>query len=212
MKVLEILAGSPVSRAAAKRDTVLKRLSDAQAKHATLTADVEAARTALRDAVGDEGSDPEKLASKLAKLRMDLAAAEELVEALTVAARAADEGFADVERRERLRIIETAAAEAGKAWLAARADIVGATFSLAEARGREADLARRIERLGDQAAQLGGRVTFPEVAKRLEDEVADAVWQKYGGQARKFDFDVTPETRPYLMTVHGLAGPEPEVP
>jgi len=211
VKVLEMIAGSPVARAASKRDTVLRRCADAKAKREALSADLEAARAALSAAVGDEDSDPEKAASRLAKIRLDLAATEELVSALTEAARAADEGFAAVEKRERLRAAEEAAAKAGEAWLAARATVVSAALALAEARGREADLGRRIERLGDRAAEFGGRVTFPEVAKRLEDEVADAVWSRHGGAAQKYDFDLTPEVRPFLMLVHGLAGPEPEV-
>lgn len=211
MKVLEMLAGSPVAKAAAKRDTVLRRLAEAKAKRETLAAGVGSTHAELSASVGEEGSDPEKIASKLAKLRTDLAGAEELVSALTEAARAADEGFAVVERRERLRAVEEAAAKAGAEWLAARGAVVSAALSLAEARGREVDLSRRIERLGDLAAGLDGRVTFPEVSKRLEDEVADTVWQRYGGAARKFDFEITPELRPFLMLVHGLAGPEPEV-
>ena len=212
MKLLEVLAGSPVARAASKRDTIRKRLTDARAKRETLASDREDARAALRAAVGDEASDPEKVAGRIGKLRADLAGAEELVSALEVAVEEADAGFAAVEKRERLRIVEEAAAQAGKSWLDAHAAVVSATVALAEARGREADLGRRIERLGDAAISLSGAVGYPDVAKRLPEAVADAVWTKHGEAAKAYHFDMTDDLRPYLMTVRGLAGPEPEVP
>lgn len=99
-----VVGSDPVARAAGRLESFTRKSADAVARVARLEADLEATRQRLRQADGDE--DPEKIGSKLAKLRAELEAARDVAAGFGEARQDAEAGLAEVRARAEREALE----------------------------------------------------------------------------------------------------------
>lgn len=207
------LFGTAFSRAQAKRDACRKAQSDVEKRIVDRDAQIEAKRLAMRNAVAEGGgADSEKITSEIVQLQEAQKRDRELLDAHRFAVEAAEAGYAVAREKETVSRIEAAIATTQKAWLEARESVAPAALALAEARGRERQLADRLVKLYSADRKMGGNATVILNDKSLKDVgelAAEAMYAKHGERVNRAELQYHDRFFGYL--IEGLAGPEPEI-